>query len=116
MQGWGEGGGGYVHVWIGLLPSCGSQERAGAARDCARRGELDNAWVVPRRVCAGVRSVGAPVDERERAADVGDEEVLGRRGVRADRAQRVREGDHVGRRLRARVVAARLAVVVAGCA
>jgi len=112
QEGW--GGGRYVHVWIGLLPGCGSRERAGAACDCARGGELDDAWVVPCCVCAGVRRVGAPVDERERAADVCDEEVLGRRGVRADRAQRVREGDHVGRRLRARV-AARL-VVAAVCA
>lgn len=111
--GWGWGRR-YVHVWIGLLPGCGGRERARAACDCARRGKLDDARVVPRCVCAGVRGVGAPVDERERAADVGDEEVLGRRGVRADRAQRVRERDHVGGRLRARVSAARLAVVAAG--
>ena len=113
--GWGWGWGRrYVHVWIGLLPGCGGRERARAACDCARRGKLDDAWVVPRCVGAGVRGVGAPVDERERAADVGDEEVFGRRGVRADRAQRVRKRDHVGGRLRARVSAARLAVVAAG--
>ena len=47
-----------------------------------------------------------PVNERERAV-----EVLGRRGVRADRAQRVREQDYVGGRLRTRV-AAHLAVVL----
>lgn len=111
--GWGRR---YVHVWIGLLPGCGSRERARAACDCARGGKLDDARVVPGCVCTGVRGVGAPVDERERAADVGDEEVFGRRGVRADRAQRMRERDHVGGRLWTcvAVVAARLAVVAAG--
>jgi hypothetical protein len=33
--------------------------------------------------------VRAPVDEGEQAAHVGDKELLGRRGVRADRAERV---------------------------
>jgi len=112
----GGGSGGYVHVGVGVLPGGGGRESARAAGDGARCGELDDARVVPCCVCAGVREVGTPVDERERAAHVGHEEVLRRRGVRADGAQCVREGDHVGGWLRAGVAAATATVDVAGAA
>ena len=67
----------YIHVGIGVLPGGRGGECAGAARDGAGGGELEDARVVP---CVGgcVGGVGAPVDEREGAAHVGDEEVLGR--------------------------------------
>lgn len=94
----------YAHVGIGLLPGSGGQERARASGDAARSCELDDARVVPRCICGCVRGVRTPVHEGERAAHVGDEEILRRRGVRADGAQRVREGDHVGGRLGARGV------------
>ena len=79
---------GHVHVGIGVLPGGGGQERARAAGDGAWRGKLDYARVVP--CCVG-GGVGAPVDEGERAAHVSNEELLRRRGVRADGAERVRE-------------------------
>jgi len=102
----------YVHVGIRLLPSGGSRERACAAGDGAGRRKLDYARVVPRCVGGSVGGVGAPVDEGERAAHVGDEELFCRRGVRADGAQRVRERDYVGGRLRARAAAATACVWV----
>jgi len=46
--------------------------------------------------------VRTPVDEGKRATYVSDEEIFCSRGVGADGAERVREGYHVGGRLRAR--------------
>ncbi len=107
--------GGHIHVRIGVLPRDGGGERPRGAGDGAGRGELEHARVVP---CVGGRvgGIGAPVDEREGAADVRDEEVLGRRRVCADGAERVRERDHVCGRLRtrARGGAGRAAVAVVG--
>ena len=92
----------YVHVRIGLLPGGGGWVRARTTGNRARRGELDHARVVPCGIGWGMQRIRTPVNEGERAAHVGDEEVLRRRGVRADRAKRVRERDYVRGWLRAR--------------
>ena len=99
-----------------MLPGSGGQERARASGDAARSCELDDARVVPRCVCGCVGGVRTPVYEGERAAHVGDEEIFRRRGVRADGAQRVREGDHVGGRLGTRVGGAAVAAAAARAA
>ena len=106
--------GGDVHVGIGLLPCGGGWVRTRTAGNGARSGELDYARVVPRGVGRGVQGVRAPVDEGERAAHVGNKELLGRRGVCADGAERVWEGDHVGGRLWARAAAAAGRAAAAG--
>jgi hypothetical protein len=70
--------------------------------------------VVPCGVGRGMRRVRTPVDEGERAAHVGYEELLCRRGVGADGAEGVRERDDVGGRLGALVGPAAAAACAGG--